>query len=271
MTVSTATDVVVDELHALSDLRAACDLFSAIWGRAGGDAPVVPELLRAVSHAGGYVGGARRGSQLVGASVGFLGLDNGRVILHSHITGIALDAQNRGVGAALKHHQRRWARAHDIAEITWTFDPLVRRNGRFNLHALGAQAVAYLPDFYGVMDDAQNGSDATDRCLVRWDVRGDAGPRPEPALQQLIAHGADTVLHADSHDAPVVTESTASTRLCWIPEDIVTLRRTKPAAASAWRAALRAAMGSAMDAGLRGVAMSCDGWYVLAEPGDVAS
>lgn len=256
------TDLFVDELHDLVEHRAACDLFVAIWGRAGGDAPLVPELLRAISHAGGYVAGARVGGELVGASVGFVGLDNGTFTLHSHITGIHPSAQGRGVGAALKRHQRAWAAARGIAAITWTFDPLVRRNGRFNLQSLGARAVSYLPDFYGVMDDAQNGLDPTDRCLVRWDAGDDYGAA-EPDRPALLAAGAVDVLRADDEGMPQPVHSGAAVRLCWVPEDIVALRTSNPRAATAWRMALREAMVPAMAAGLMATGMTSDGWYVL--------
>ena len=43
--------------------------------------------------------------------------------------------------------------------MTWTFDPLVSRNARFNLTKLGAHAVEYLPDFYGAMEDGINSND----------------------------------------------------------------------------------------------------------------
>ena len=45
---------------------------------------------------------------------------------------------------ALKQHQRAWALSQGIREVTWTFDPLVRGNARFNLVKLGAVAVSYL-------------------------------------------------------------------------------------------------------------------------------
>ena len=60
---------------------------------------------------------------------------------------------------------------------TWTFDPLVRANARFNLVKLGAVAVAYLTDFYGEMQDGINAGDRSDRCAVKWEL-DDPGPRP---------------------------------------------------------------------------------------------
>lgn len=257
-------EVAVDELHSLDEQRAACALFLTVWGRSGADSPLAPELVRAIGHAGGYVAGAKLDGELVGASVGFLGLDNGQPSLHSHITGIHPTAQGRGVGAALKAHQRRWAAIRGLSVITWTFDPLVRRNGRFNLQTLGARAVEYLPDFYGPLADSLNGDDPTDRCLVRWSVVPEVA-RSEPDFGVLTAAGAEVVLSADDHDLPVATASSAAVRLCWVPEDIVALRSRDRDAAAAWRFALRATLGKAMADGLIAQDMSRDGWYVLTE------
>src|SRR6266542_3171738 len=100
-----------------------------------------------------YVAGAMRDRRMVGASVGFLHPAGGVFGLHSHITGVRAAARGRGAGFALKQHQRAWALARDLPVVTWTFDPLVRRNAFLNLVKLGAEVVEYLPDFYGPMGD----------------------------------------------------------------------------------------------------------------------
>jgi predicted GNAT superfamily acetyltransferase len=48
-----------------------------------------------------------------------------------------------------------------------------------------------------------------------------------------------------------------------VPADAVALRRADRAAALAWRRALRATMGAALDAGWRATAMTRSGWYLL--------
>ncbi len=165
-----AGDDVEGALHialpsTLDELRALSAFFDELWGRR---TPALPlELLRALTAAGNYTAAAYEGEQLVGGLAGFLGRHGAEPILHSHILGVAVPAQRRGVGLALKQHQRAWARDRGIATITWTFDPLVARNARFNLQRLGARATAYLPDFYGPMDDGFNASSPTDRLLAR--------------------------------------------------------------------------------------------------------
>ena len=52
--------------------------------------------------------------------------------------------------------------------MTWTFDPLVRRNAYFNTVKLAARPVEYLVDFYGEMTDEINAGQGSDRLLVEW-------------------------------------------------------------------------------------------------------
>ena len=83
--------------------------------------------------------------------------------------------QARGIGRALKAHQREWAFAREVGTITWTFDPLIARNAHFNLAVLGARVTDYLVDHYGDMGDAINSGDESDRLHVAWHL---ASPVP---------------------------------------------------------------------------------------------
>ena len=262
-----AVPLEVTEIHDLADLRDVCALFNAIWGRED-NPPVVPELLRALSHAGGYVAGGRIDGRLVAGSVAFVGFDQSGLLLHSHITGVEPGCQSQGIGVEIKRHQQRWCAERGIPTITWTFDPLVRRNGRFNLTTLGAEAVAYLPDFYGVMVDTINRDDPTDRCVARWSV--DATRRAEPDFDALIEHGAEVVLKVGADGGPQLSASRADIRLAQVPDDIVALRERDSSLSLAWRMACRDAMTTAFDDGLIAVAADRDGWWVFAKepPGE---
>ena len=207
----TRTETVeVRTLVRLTDLQAVDALFVSVWG--AGTPVLGVELLRALSHEGGYVSGAFLQGELVGASAGFLGRHGDRLSLHSHVTGVSPRARGAHVGRALKLHQREWAASQGIEVVTWTFDPLVRRNAWFNIGRLGARPVEYLVDFYGPMPDPINAGDESDRLLMAWDV---ALPLPTEALEN------------DLHRA-IAT-----------PSDIESLRGTDPAAARQWRMRLR--------------------------------
>jgi predicted GNAT superfamily acetyltransferase len=254
-----AADVVIHELHRPQELKAAQRLFEEIWRPAEGDPPpMTAELLRALAHAGSYVAGAFAGTRLVGASAGFFTApaDPGpragphpgpRLGLHSHITGVAPGGQHRGVGFALKVHQRAWALARGITVVAWTFDPLVARNAWFNLAKLGARPTTYLEDFYGPMTDAINAGVASDRLLVGWRLDDPAvaaacagRPRQPPPVKAEAALTVGPELEPVAHrpDTPAVTVA--------LPPELEAL---DPGQRRAWRQAVREALGGRLAAG----------------------
>ncbi|MEX2550256.1 MAG: hypothetical protein WD638_08505 [Nitriliruptoraceae bacterium] len=260
--------------------RAASRLFDAVWGReASGGAILAPEALTANVHAGGQVSLARDGSDghIVAATAALLGRDHpdGAVFLHSHVTGVLAPASGRGIGRAMKWHQRAWALTRGIAQVRWTFDPLIRRNAVFNLTVLGVSVRAYTEDLYGEMPDARNRGLPTDRLLVSWDlaaprVRAAAGGRAaSPDIDALSRAGAEVALDVAADSSPVVHRSDAPRQLLRVPEDIEQLRGRDPDTAAAWTTALRETLGAALDAGARISGMSRDGWYVLSRSGGV--
>ena len=248
-------------LTTMDELARASELLAAIWGYPPGEGPVTPELLRALAHSGNYVAGAWLDDELIGASAGFLGRHNGDVHLHSHISGVSPEHQGTRAGFALKQHQRAWALERDIPVIVWTFDPLVRRNAYFNIAKLGASVVGYEPDFYGVMRDAINAGEETDRAVARWDLVGT--PRAVPD-----ASTATIILSADDDGRPLTDGSGqdgSAILRAWIPEDYLALRASDPQLAKAWRRSVRDTVGSALASGYAAVGMTRDGWYTLVQ------
>jgi predicted GNAT superfamily acetyltransferase len=53
---------------------------------------------------------------------------------------------------------------------------------------------------------------------------------------------------------------------CWIPDDILKIRRTDPALARRWRLGVREALGPAVSHGYQVTAVADPGWYVLRKP-----
>jgi predicted GNAT superfamily acetyltransferase len=215
-------------------------LMQAVWGMS---VPLVNvELLTAISHSGGYVVAAFEGDRMVGASVGFLADHHGQPALHSHITGVVDSMRHAGIGRAIKLHQRAWAIERGLGWITWTFDPLVRRNAWFNIAILGADVDTYVPSFYGEMSDAINAGDDSDRLLMGWDMSA--------AVPDTPRDGSDLV-------DPILVPT---------PFDIVELRRSDPSAVATWRNETRRALTEALDSGGRVVGFTRDGEYVIGSP-----
>ncbi|MGV9375731.1 GNAT family N-acetyltransferase [Nonomuraea sp. NPDC003707] len=253
--------VEVRELHEMAEFEQVDALFDDIWHFGTGAPPITIELMRALAHAGGYVAGAFEGGRLVGGSVGFLASGNA---LHSHVTGAAA---GRGIGFALKLHQRRWALERGLERITWTYDPLMRRNAHFNLAKLGARPREYLPCFYGVMDDAINQGDESDRLLAVWtlsDPRVEAVARLDALARPSDGPPPDAVVAlADVGGRPVAGPVDAGTVLVAVPADIAGLRGADPGTAKAWRHAVRDVLGGLMAEGRAVTGFSGKSYYVV--------
>jgi predicted GNAT superfamily acetyltransferase len=228
------------EIRTLSEpeeLIEANRVLQEVWGTSVALAPL--EFLIAICHTGGYVAGAFADGSMVGASIGLLARHRAKPALHSHVTGLVADARGTGLGRQLKLHQRAWAIEHELASITWTFDPLVRRNAWFNIAVLGVTIDEYLPSFYGTMDDAINAGDESDRLLAAWDLDR-------------------TVPTSPCDGSGVVDPEFVAT-----PGDVVALRRTDAAAVAYWRTAVRASLTEAFEAGRPIVGFTRDGNYVI--------
>lgn len=242
----------------------ALSIAEAVWGQP----PVSQPIARAMTFAGWYVSIAADDDGPAGMCAGFVGVHGPDLHLHSHLAAVLPRAQGRGIGRALKAHQRSWCLDHGIEVATWTFDPLVRENARFNLHHLGARGERYLVDLYGSLDDDINHGQPSDRLLVRWDLAGEettvvlGSPLPTTGADVWLDAGA-VVAVADRSGSPAAQDTDAELRLVATPGSIVELRRTDPGAALEWRLAVRTAMGAAFDDGLVPTAMTDDGSYVF--------
>lgn len=256
--------VTILEIGSPAECDRAAELLRQVWR--GSSQPVPANLLRTVQHTGGYVFGAYDDAgALLAVSMGLLAADG----LHSHITGVSPQGQRRGLGFALKQHQRTWSLEHGIGTVTWTCDPLVRRNVMFNLHALGASVSAYLPDHYGAMDDGVNKGDATDRLELHWDLTSPSAVlAAEGRLPFLDGTDVPSAVGEGVDGLPELPEVHVVTgrRLVRLPHDIEGLRRADPTAARRWRHAVRDALHPALSHGAAIVGLTAPGDIVLEDP-----
>jgi predicted GNAT superfamily acetyltransferase len=252
-------DITIRPLSSVEDVRGAAALFDRIWGERR---VVGAPLLLALAAHGGQVLGAFRNDEMVGAQVGLIGLRETGPVLHSHITGVAPEVQRTGVGFQLKLAQRDWCLERGIDTVSWTFDPLVARNARFNLHKLGAVAVRFHRDYYGPMYDAFNRGDRSDRLEVHWELRT---PRVEAAIGggRPEAPGEASPLLGEKDGWPEPHPGTGAPLSVRVPLDYHDLREDEPAAATAWRDAVADALEEGFAAGLRGVDFTRDNAYLL--------
>ena len=213
-------------------------MFDSAWSTASGS-QITPNLLRAMIHSGSYLSGAFLGKKMIGAAFAFPATNNG-LHLHSHMTAVLDEYRDKGVGYALKIDQWSWAKTKNYSHLSWTFDPLVRKNARLNIVKLGVDISSYYPNFYGEMPDALNAGDESDRLMVSWSTDID-----EPKARQLIAN-------------PKLDDI-----LIEIPEDIVAIRSKDQSESMKWRRQVREQFLAAFERNSKVVGFSTKNEYVL--------
>jgi predicted GNAT superfamily acetyltransferase len=100
-------------------------------------------------QAGGWTLGAFTKDRMVGFVHHLAAVRGNEIFGYSHMMGVAVDYQNKGVGAQLKWAQRERALGEGRDFIKWTWEPMRARNAHFNLNRLGVIVEAYSENFYG--------------------------------------------------------------------------------------------------------------------------
>ena len=251
-------------LDSIEEMEQVEDLQRIVWP--GSETDVVPaHLLVTLSHNGGLVLGAYEGEKLVGLLFGFAGLyhtaDGPRPKHCSHQMGVDPEARDAGIGFALKRAQWQMVRQQGLDRVTWTYDPLLSRNGHLNIGRLGAVCNTYLRDVYGAMRDGMNAGLASDRFQVDWwvNTRRVAGclarePRPALSLADFEAADAQRLYDTELVDgllrpAVSIASPEATLLLAEIPVDFPALKAADFELARDWRMYTREAFETCFEAG----------------------
>ena len=233
-----SNSIQVRELDNLQDLDFGRKIFDITWSMDAGT-EITPNLLQAMVHSGSYLSGAFINNKIVGAAFAFPAT-NGGLHLHSHMTAVLPEFRDKGVGYALKINQWNWAKKKNYSHLSWTFDPLVRRNAKLNIAKLGVDISAYFPNFYGDMPDALNAGDESDRLMVSWRTDIDA-----PRARELI------------------TNPEPDDILIEIPEDIVAIRTKDQSESVKWRMQVREQFMAAFEKNGKVIGFSANNEYVV--------
>jgi len=257
-----------DELEQLVDLEVI------VWQMSDGRGAVPTHMLHAVSHAGGCVIGAFDGEQIVGFTLGFPGHTDGAWRIWSHMAGVHPAYQRQKIGFRLKQQQRLWALERGYERISWTFDPMQRRNAKLNISQLGVTAHIYHMDFYGEMTDGLNAGMRSDRLEVDWWLRDSQvtaiAQGETDRVSRLAQYTPVFLLSADlqptsySHlDAPCYAVE--------IPYDVNQLKAHDLAYARDWQLAVRTVLSQAFLQNyviLNFITQNERCWYLLSQSGN---
>lgn len=259
--------ISIRDLESFEDLQKAEALEREVWGIA--DLDVLPMAMAVATKAAGSIWvGAFDGAELVGFAFGFLGLEHGQLMVHSHMLAVRESHRDLDLGYKLKLAQRERVlalRGNDsrildfrINEITWTFDPLQSKNAHLNFSKLGVVSDTYKVDFYGPETSSVLHRNSTDRLWVRWPLASrrvrerlqgkDSRPELLDALSRLMP-----LIQFNGDGKPARTDLSAALARqrigIEIPSDIGSVERKNPALAREWRQATRWAFTEALKAG----------------------
>jgi len=254
--------IIIRDLTSFDDVRQVENVERVVWGLS--DLDVTPLTLTIASReAGGIWLGAFEGAKLVGFAFGFLGVEHGRLSVHSHMLAVLEAYRSRDLGYELKLAQRERVLAMRvdgarIQEITWTFDPLQSRNAHLNFAKLGVVSDEYKVDFYGPQTSSALHQNGTDRLWVRWPI---SSRRVEGRLKGKQNRGEMMdalstlvpLIRFDGTGKPERTDleaALARQRIAIeIPSDIGQIENKDPGLARQWRTDTRWAFSEALRAG----------------------
>lgn len=250
--VSHAPAIIIREIKELPELRAVEELQKQIWGCS--EREILPSLaLIPLIEVGGVLLGAFDNNDLVGFVLGFPGIEDGRLILHSDMLAVRPEYRSHGLGYRLKLAQRDKALQKEIDRITWTFDPLQSLNAHLNFARLGVISNRYMVNYYGQTSSFLH-STGTDRLWVTWLLNSD---RVRKRLEGCVAtnlekdiEGAVTVLAVGDSGKPVLKNDTGKDSVVIeIPGNMNELTVTDSELAMPWREASRQAFTGALNCG----------------------
>ena len=257
---------LIESLQELEHFRV---LEHLIWGEPLEATIPIHVLVTTIHNGGGILGayaedGPAETGGMIGLTYWWPGLDTPRahagalqLKMCSHMAGVLPAWRGTGLGLRLKLKQREVILEQGMTEwVTWTYDPLIRTNGAFNLHRLGAVCNTYHVNLYGELPDELNAGVPSDRCQVDWWLnsarvveRAGEGWRTQahwPASTQVLSAREQNGLQLPPESLPRLDGSPLALPL---PHDIHTVRGADSGLGMAWREWMRAALAGAFAAG----------------------
>jgi predicted GNAT superfamily acetyltransferase len=238
-------------LTTIEECQQVVRLEKAVWGYTDAE-DVVPSpiLIVSIKRGGILLGAFDDAGEMKGFVYSMASLKAGRPAQWSHMLGVASDARDRGLGAALKLAQRTQTLAMGLDLIEWTYDPLQAMNAHLNFTKLGVVVEEYEENIYGESSSVLHRGSPTDRFVAEWNI---ATPHVE---RRIAAIGKPIARDQSVSAAPVVNPSRPGARflapgdpdlhltdrrvLVEIPVGFNDIQRSEPALALEWRMTSRA-------------------------------
>ena len=161
--------VQIRRLQTFEEILSIMQLQQDTWGKESEGGLVPAQMLIHLIRYGGHVLAAYAAEKLVGFIIGYIGLQDGTIVMASKRMVVAPPFRNQGIAIQLKHAQRALAIEQGISLITWTFAPTMSLNAHFNLNKLGAVCRRFDVDVYG-RDTPLSVLGNSDRLVLEYGV-----------------------------------------------------------------------------------------------------
>ncbi len=288
-TAPAAPEITVRPLISVEDCKNFQEIQHRVWvGEPDTEIVPVHVLVTQAQNGGMLLGafaedGPASSGRMVGIAFGWPGLaEEGNAVktkFCSHMVGVLQHWHGRGVGLRLKLAQRQILLDQGITDwVTWTYDPLQRINGAFNIHRLGALCSTYKRNQYGEMQDHLNAGMPSDRFQVDWYLRSERVENALAAQQEPVDWMAShlTILptrrvgpsiHVNAPVAPNLTFDGQPIAVP-VPESVASIR-VEAGLLLEWRYFLRETAESCFSAGYQVVDCTLlpdHGWHYIFQP-----
>lgn len=243
-------DHTIRQLSGDADFAAAVALQEETWGENFSER-VPKAILRTVQRLGGVAAGAFTAEgRLDGFVFGITGWRDGVPLHWSDMLAVRPGLRDRGLGEALKRHQRDVLLGRGVMDVEWTFEPLESRNAHLNFGRLGVVSRQYVREYYGGSDSPLHEGLGTDRLVVNWRL-------DDRSVEDRLAGRTQPPVLRDVEDVPVINPARevdgvaacddarvdlqANRLLLTIPADLNRVREAGQEAVARWRAVTRTA------------------------------
>jgi predicted GNAT superfamily acetyltransferase len=213
---SVTGEIEIRHCSTIEQFDECVSIARATWG----ESIAVPSGIFVVAHhSGGQVLAAFDGARMVGFTLAFAGSRSGEAFLHSHMTAVLPDYQDRGIGRSLKLFQRQQGLKRGFRLVEWTFDPLELKNAHISVARLGAVARRFIPNCYGITKSPLHAGLPTDRLVAEWWLESErvrailAGsllPRKEPVGRITLPSNITEIKSSDQAVAAQIQGSARS-------------------------------------------------------------
>ena len=261
----------VESIHSSHGFRAIASLQQAACDQQGRGVWRLSHLLD-IHQSGGLVLGApcsgapQQDGALQGALVDLIAEVDGYPARRTVVWVVGAQTRNRGIGTALRLHERKLLQREGVDLVYWDVDPLSSVELHLALNKLGGIATTYTHQAREDHNTPPTAEIPTDRLRIEWWLEsprvvrridhGQAPPHQSIGLHEMVVLTKTTMLASGARGLLACEpENTSEHQLVEIPKDLSALRSRDPAAAIQWRAQTQAVLEQRFHLGYQGVGL----------------